>query len=87
MTLWLVRAGRYGESEDFARENDVVAIGWDELGNLSNLNSREKLKNLLERTFIDAKERTLMSWGRQLWDFTHEIKVGDLLLCPLSAGL
>ena len=31
MALWMVRAGKYGERENFALEKDVVCIGWDEM--------------------------------------------------------
>ena len=29
MTLWVARAGRYGERESFAFENNLVVVGWD----------------------------------------------------------
>jgi restriction system protein len=35
MSLWMVRAGRYGEQENTVIENNVVAIGWNELSDLS----------------------------------------------------
>jgi len=35
MSVWLVRAGKNGEREDFALENGVAVIGWDELPDLA----------------------------------------------------
>ena len=37
MTLWLVRAGKHGEREELALENDIAVIGWDELPDLSGI--------------------------------------------------
>jgi len=82
MTAWLVRAGKYGEREDFALQNNVTAIGWDELEDLSAIKTRDELASLLGKTYPDEKERTLMNWSRQLWDFFHNFKVGDLIAMP-----
>jgi len=82
MTLWLVRAGRYGEREDFDLQKNVIAIGWDKLNDLSTINSKEGLAAILEETYTDEGEKTLMNWTRQLWDFTNVITVGDLVALP-----
>jgi restriction system protein len=31
MTLWMVRAGEYGEREDLAINKNIVIIGWEDL--------------------------------------------------------
>src|SRR3990170_2708614 len=82
MTLWLVRAGRYGEREDFDLQNKVIAIGWDKLNDLSTINSKEELAATLDETYTDEGDKTLMNWSRQLWYFTKEITVGDLFAMP-----
>ncbi|WP_346864991.1 hypothetical protein [Methanocalculus sp. MSAO_Arc2] len=38
MTLWLVRAGRYGEREQLALEKKIAVIGWDDVPDLSQEN-------------------------------------------------
>lgn len=49
MTLWLVRAGRHGEREQFAVEHNLAVIGWNELDfDLSTLKTKEELKKVLE---------------------------------------
>ena len=47
MTLWVARAGRYGKRENFALENNVVVVGWGELPDLSGIEDRDQLLNLL----------------------------------------
>ena len=39
MSIWLVRAGRYGEREKRALDHGIVGIGWEELPNLSKIKS------------------------------------------------
>jgi restriction system protein len=82
MTLWIVRAGRYGEGEDFAIRNNIVAIGWEELFDLSGVKTRKELADLLRATYPDDKERTLINWESQLWNFIHDISTGDLVAMP-----
>ena len=50
MTLWLVRAGRFGEREQFAIEKNLAVIGWEDLPDLSKLGDRSELTDLLAYT-------------------------------------
>jgi restriction system protein len=84
MTTWLIRGGRHGEREDFALENDVAVIGWDELPDLSKLESREDLSDLLEEKYPDAKERARVNWKGSVWPFAKEMRLGDLVAMPLK---
>ncbi len=49
MTIWLVRAGKYGEQEQTALDKGIVIIGWNELPDLSAVNDRETLATLYKR--------------------------------------
>jgi restriction system protein len=51
MSLWMVRAGRYGEQENTVIENNVVAIGWNELSDLSKVKNKDELKNLYKKVY------------------------------------
>lgn len=85
MTLWLVRAGKHGEREDFALDNNVVVIGWGELNrDLSSLKTRQELADLLQNTYPEQKPKTLSNWESQIWPFIREIKKGDLVALPLK---
>ena len=46
MPLWMVRAGKHGEQENFALDKGSVVIGWDEFTDLSKVSSFEKMKDL-----------------------------------------
>lgn len=83
MSLWLVRAGRHGEQEQGALDNNVVTIGWD-LPDLSNIKTKEELAELYSRIFPDAKKNTAANEVGQIWRFVHEIQKGDLVALPLK---
>jgi restriction system protein len=84
MALWLVRAGKYGEREDFALQNNLALIGWEELPDLSYIKVRKELTTLLKKSYPDLNPKTLMNWESQIWPFVKEISVGDLIALPLK---
>lgn len=84
MTAWLIRGGRHGEREDFALENNVAVIGWDELPDLSGLNSMEELSELLDEKYPDSKAQTRVNWVGSIWPFVSDMKTGDLVAMPLK---
>lgn len=82
--LWLVRAGRHGEREAFALDNNVAVIGWGELPDLSKIKDRDEMEDLLKITYPDKMHRTVNSWESQVWPFVNEIVEGDLIALPLK---
>lgn len=85
MSLWLVRAGARGEQENLALEKGLAVIGWDELPDLSHIQSRDELYGLLKQTYLDEKDKTLRNWLSQLWAFAKRIQNGDLVALPLKS--
>ena len=47
--MWMVRAERGGRLFETFKERSVVAIGWHELGDLSQLRSRDKILAVVEK--------------------------------------
>lgn len=82
MTLWLVRAGEYGEWEQMALEKNLAIVGWDRLSDLSEVKKREGLTRLLETQYPDKKKNTLSNWESQLWPFVSSMQIGDLVAMP-----
>jgi len=83
MAVWVVRAGRYGQRENFALENGFVMVGWEGLSDLSKLDL-EELKKAIDREYPDRNSRTIGIWAGQAWNFVHEIEVDDLVITPLK---
>ena len=84
MTMWLIRAGKYGERETAALNSNAAIIGWEELPDLSSCKSRSELAELLKATYPEDKPKTILNWESQIWPIFDTIKVGDLVAMPLK---
>lgn len=84
MSLWLVRAGEYGEQEHGALENNIVTIGWNELPDLSAVKTRDALAKLYAERWPAAKKMAAANYIGQIWRFIHDIQKGDLVALPLK---
>lgn len=82
MSVWLVRAGKHGESEDEVLNNNIAAIGWSEMPDLSNIESREQLKKLMDEVYPGKKKMSTANEAGQIWTFLKRIKEGDLVVLP-----
>jgi len=85
MSIWVVRAGEGSEIIDEVREQGVIAIGWHELGNCSNYQSREDFRQAYQQAYPDETNtyRIGMQAG-QVYRFVREIAVGDIVMTPNS---
>lgn len=84
MSVWLVRAGRNGEQQEDALERGIVAIGWNELSDLSGVTSREQLRNIFESTYLNATTNETSNKVGQIWAFINRIQKGGLVILPLK---
>lgn len=74
LALWLVRAGKYGENENYALEKNIVTIGWNEI-----------LEDLYLKINPNVKRMHMVRMVGQMWDFAKEIKTGDIVALPLKS--
>ena len=84
MTLWMVRAGSYGEREAIALEKGLVAIGWEDLPDLSTIKTKEQLEKIYWEQYPDSKKMEAANQVGQIWRFIYEIQHGDLVALPLK---
>ena len=84
MSVWLARAGKNGENEALAIENNIVTIGWNALGDLSSANVRQDLYDMFESTYPNAGKGRVANHVGQVWAFRARFKVGDLVVLPLK---
>jgi restriction system protein len=85
LTLWLVRAGREGEQEKGVLQNNIVAIGWNELPDLSSVDSLSSLKRIYTKAYPQQNIKTVTTNVAQIWSFIKRIKKGDLIALPLKS--
>jgi len=84
MAVWLVRAGKYGEAEQIAIEQQLVTIGWNEVPNLSAYTDRETFLADYRRLHPTVPEKKLANHVGQVWRFLKEIALNDLVVLPLK---
>ncbi len=84
MALWCIKGGRNGEREQRMIERSIVAIGWQELGDLSVYSDKEALMTKYQDAFPDAERRRVAHHVGQLWSFVNRIKINDLVVVPLK---
>jgi len=79
-TMWMVRAGeRAWRIEEFERES-LVSIGWQEMGDMSALRTREEFVRQVERSYPEAKKAWIPGAAGQAFRFVREIKVSDAVV-------
>jgi 5-methylcytosine-specific restriction enzyme B len=76
---WLIATGEGSFMwEEFLKEN-IIGIGWEEMGDLRRFNSREEIKDELKILFPQgSKSQTNNSLC--LWQFSHAIKPNDIII-------
>ncbi len=79
-TVWVVRAGKLGEDEDFVLENGLAMIGFTDI-DVPIPNDRAACKELATRAWPKEK-KIIESYAGQLLRFAHEIREGDIVVLP-----
>jgi len=78
--FWMVRAGTENELIDPFYEGELVAIGWGEIGNLTNYSELEDIENELSNIYNNKNRRQISGCAGQLFRFAREIDQGDIVL-------
>ena len=84
MTLWVCKAGDRGQREERMLENSVLGIGWEALGDLSKIESRDELKSLYSKVYPDASMGRLNNHVGQILAFIKKTEIGDTVVTPLK---
>jgi restriction system protein len=78
---WMVRAGNDNELITEFQTNSLVAIGWADLGDVSEFTTREGLRSHFASIdeYSDYKQGRITTNASQVYRFAHEINDGDLV--------
>lgn len=64
-------------------KEDVIAIGWNEIGDLSMIEpTREAFKKKYVEIFPDDKKMKIANSAGMLYRFAHEVQIGDYIVFP-----
>jgi len=82
-TFWGIHAGRIGEADSLFLKKNVIAVGWDEMGDITGIGgNREALKSKIAETYPKAKPGAIPVHAGQLFRFINEMQIGDLVVYP-----
>ncbi len=74
--MWMIRAGEGAHLIDDFLENGIVAMGWDELGDLSG-KKKSDIKRLMKEKYGEYSRGKIAISSGQLVRFLFEINIGD----------
>ena len=82
MAVWVIRAGRMGENEEFALRNGVYSIGFNQKISVSDFEDYTSLRDHIQRIGDDLSLQQAASQASQLWRFAHDMRVGEMVMLP-----
>lgn len=74
---WLYAPGRGGEKWEEFYKQGIMAIGWGEIGDLSQFTDKNQMKTKMKATF--DPDRPYKNDAHATWQFAKEMKVGDVI--------
>lgn len=74
---WLYSPGEKASKwEEFATKG-IMAIGWSEIGNLSDYQSKEEIRQAMQQVY--GNNKSFKHCVRAAWEFANELKPGDIV--------
>jgi len=77
---WLFAPGRNASKWDEFYEEGIMAIGWDELGDFNNYNSRDEIVDSMREKY-NKPSSGFMNDSLCCFDFANTINKGDIIIC------
>jgi len=77
---WMIRAGGGGVFVEDFRKKSAIAIGWNELGNLTQYSDHKALKQAYQQTWPNHKPGAVPNALAMIRKFRDEIQRGDLVI-------
>lgn len=83
LIIWQISPGRYRDKlwPEF-RNNNIIGMGWDELGDLNQYKSKLEIEEALRSTFPDyyTPNKKPLNDINSCWYFSHQIEIGDIVV-------
>lgn len=79
--------GIHTQDDNLFLKNDVIAIGWSDMGDLGNIDAnRDAFKEKYTQIYTDAKKGSIATGAGMLYRFCHEIQVDDYVVFPSKSN-
>ena len=80
--VYLVRAGRNGEDEDYALTHSLAIVGFQNVPSLEGTKGYDEVANLVSEALPDRKPRAVGNFAGQLGAFALAMQEGDIVVLP-----
>ncbi len=78
--------GIHSRHDSILLNNGVIAIGWEEMGDLSTIEpTREAFRDKYVQVYPNEKKGAIPNQVGQLFRFCHEVSIGDYVIFPSKA--
>lgn len=78
--MWMVRAGVGAHLFNDFKNKDIIAIGWNKVGDLSKIASSEEIKQIMKEQYPEYKKGKLNISAGQLSRFRFDFEKGDSVI-------
>jgi restriction system protein len=78
--MWMVRAGEGAVLFSDFKEKDVIAIGWSEAGDFTDVNDSSEIKDRIRFSYTDQKKGWISISAGQVSRFRFDFKIGDYVI-------
>lgn len=78
--MWMVRAQRGGRLFEEFKEQSLVAIGWQSMGNMQLLKTRDDFTRAVEAHYPEMRPGQVIASASQAYRFACEFKLGDRVI-------
>ena len=79
--------GIHTQDDDLFFNNNIIAIGWNEMGNLNAIDAtRDAFKEKYIQTYPNAKKGSIPTVVGMLYRFCHEVQIGDYVIFPSKSN-
>ena len=82
INMWLFRAGKDGEDEDAWLDGDLAFLGFREVGDLTECESQDDVRELVAAAYPDSKAGVITNVTTQLRQFAVDPGLGDFVVMP-----
>lgn len=76
-SIWMYAPGRGASAWEECVEQDIMVLGWDEIGDLAQYPTREAISDALKEALPDESSMVMSSLA--CWQFQNMIKPGDVV--------
>jgi restriction system protein len=84
MAVWTVKAGRHGEREERCLDHGVAGGGWEQISDLTQIESKDSLNDLCAREAPGWAAKTRSNYVAQLWSLRERMQQNELVVLPLK---